>query len=60
LVEQGTDLGALIGLRAGQRCGHDLAGVGIHTEVQKLWGRRRGDGTIVAGSVMELPHVKTS
>src|SRR3954465_13606187 len=25
-----------------------------------LWGRRRGDGTIVVGSVMELPHVKPS
>jgi hypothetical protein len=27
---------------------------------EMLWGRRRGDGTIVAGSVVELPHVKTS
>jgi hypothetical protein len=39
---------------------NDPARVGIHPDVQKLWGRRRGDGTIVAGSVMELPHVKTS
>src|SRR3954449_12520268 len=58
LVEQGTGLGAVIHVGGGQRGGDDLAGVGVHAEMQMLWGRRRGDGTIVAGSVMELPHAK--
>ena len=49
LVEQGANLGTVVSLRAGQRRGDDLAGVGIPAEVQKLWGRRRGAGTIVAG-----------
>src|SRR5215210_1314867 len=34
LVEQGTGLGAVIHVVGGQRRGDDLAGVGIHTEVQ--------------------------
>src|SRR5215207_1801604 len=34
LVEQGTDLSAVVGLSPGQRCGHDLAGVGVYTEMQ--------------------------
>jgi transposase len=58
LVEQGTGLGAVIHVGGGQRSGNDLAGVGVHAEMQMLWGRRRGDGTIVAGSVMELPMPK--
>src|SRR5688500_18656106 len=33
-VEQGTDLSAIITLTAGQRCGHDLPGVGVYTEMQ--------------------------
>jgi hypothetical protein len=60
LVEQGTGLGAVIDVGGGQHGGDDLAGVGVHAEMQMLWGRRRGDGTIVAGSVMELPHAQTS
>src|SRR5215207_7593388 len=38
LVEQGIGLGAVIHVVGGQRRGHDLAGVGIHAQVQKLWG----------------------
>src|SRR3954471_20391944 len=60
LVEQGADLVTVVNLAARQRCGDDLARVGIPAEVQKLWGRRRGDGTIVSGQPMELPHAKTS
>ena len=60
LVQQGTGLGAVIDVVGGQRGGDDLAGVGVHAEMQMLWGRRRGDGTIVAGPVMELPHAKAS
>src|SRR5215203_1649571 len=48
LVEQGTGLGAVIDVVGGQCGGDDLAGVGVHAEMQMLWGRRRGDGTIVA------------
>ena len=33
LVEQGTDLGAIIPVVVGQRRGHDLAGVGVQTEM---------------------------
>ena len=33
LVEQGADLGAVIGLMAGQRRGYDLAGVGVHAKM---------------------------
>src|SRR5215212_4837359 len=57
-VEQGANLRAVISLAACHHRGHDLAGIGVHAEVQMLWGRRRGDGTIVAGSVMELPMPK--
>src|SRR3954470_4679777 len=45
LVEQGANLGAIIGIMGGQHRGDDLAGVGVHAEMQMLWGRRRGDGT---------------
>ena len=38
LVEQGTNLRAVIDIVGGQRRGHDLAGVGIHAQVQRLWG----------------------
>src|SRR3954453_2616442 len=58
LNEEGTGLGAVIHVVGGQRGGDDLAGVSVHAEMQMLWGRRRGDGTIVAGSVMELPMPK--
>ena len=34
LVEQGANLRAVGNLAAGQHCGDDLAGVGVHTEVQ--------------------------
>jgi hypothetical protein len=34
LVEQGANLRAIVSLRAGQRCGDDLAAVGIHAEVE--------------------------
>src|SRR4051812_26857723 len=34
LVEQGADLVTVVNLAARQRCGDDLARVGIHTEVQ--------------------------
>jgi hypothetical protein len=34
LVEQGIGLGAVIHVVGGQRRGHDLAGVGIHAQVQ--------------------------
>jgi hypothetical protein len=60
LIEQRADQGGVALLGGGQLGGEDLAAVGINREVEMLWGRRRGDGTIVAGSVMELPHVKTS
>src|SRR3954470_23142999 len=34
LVEQGADLVTVVNLAARQRCGDDLARVGIHTEMQ--------------------------
>src|SRR3954453_7496770 len=34
LVEQGTGLGAIIDVGGGQRGGDDLAGVGVHAEMQ--------------------------
>ena len=34
LVEQGTDLRAVVGLSPGQRRDDDLAGVGVHAEMQ--------------------------
>ncbi len=60
LVEQGTALGGVVHVAVGQRGRHDPAGIGVHAEVEMLWGRRRGDGTIVAGSVMEPLHAQTS
>src|SRR3712207_8516589 len=44
LVEQGTDLRAIIGIPVGQHRRDDLPGVGIHTEVQLSPGpARAGD-----------------
>ncbi len=60
LVQQGADLGGVVHVAVGQRGRHDPAGIGVHAEVEMLWGRRRGDGTIVAGSVMEPLHAQTS
>jgi hypothetical protein len=34
LVEQGTDLGAIVNLFADQHRSHNLAGLGVHTEMQ--------------------------
>ena len=41
LVQQGANLRAVISLAARHHRGHDLAGVGIHTEVQLLPQDRR-------------------
>src|SRR3954447_13131103 len=46
LVEQGADLVTVVNLAARQRCGDDLARVGIHTEVQFL------PGPACAGTVL--------
>ena len=41
LVEQGADLGAIVPFFVGQRRGDDLAGVGIHADVQLAPGPAR-------------------
>ncbi len=38
LVEQGTGLGAIVQVVVGQRRGEDPAGVGVHAEMERLWG----------------------
>ncbi len=34
MIEQGTDLGAVVDVFVGQRCCDDLAGVGVQADVQ--------------------------
>jgi len=41
LIEQGPDLRGVIDVARGQRRRRDLPGVGVHRDVQKLWGGRR-------------------
>ena len=47
LVEQGTDLGGIIHGLVGQRDGHDLAGVGIHAEMQFFPGPARAGAMLL-------------
>jgi hypothetical protein len=47
LVEQGTDLRAIIGLPVGQYRRDDLPGVGIHTDVQLSPGPARASAVLL-------------
>src|SRR3712207_8753353 len=47
LVEQGTDLRAIIGILVGQHRRDDLSGVGIHTEVQLSPGPARASAVLL-------------
>src|SRR4051794_14985093 len=56
MVQQGADLGGVVFVAVGQGGGHDPAGLGVHAEMEMLWGGRWRDVTIVAGSnAMERP-----
>ena len=41
LIKQGTDPGAVINIRRGQLCRGDLAGLGVHTDVELAPGSAR-------------------
>ncbi len=51
LVEQGTDLCAVIGIMGGQRRGDDLAGAGIRAEVEFPPGPARA-GTVLLNQLL--------
>src|SRR3954447_16832465 len=53
-VEQGTDLGAVVGIPVGQDRGNDLAGVGVRGEVQYL------PGPTPLGAVVASPGTRAA
>jgi hypothetical protein len=51
LLEQGANLGTVIYIMRGQRCGHDLTGIGVHAEMQLVPGPTRPGGVLLKQSL---------